>query len=95
MQANEGFRMRTRYRVERRMVRFEVDDGSESIRIELSRAGLFGNPGLIARDSRARAIAAGSRRSSSSSIAESGPAGAGKAEATAATSRRYRFRLSE
>jgi hypothetical protein len=87
--------MRTRYRVDGRIVRFEVDDGSESILIELSRASLCSNPGLIIRNSRARAIAAGSGRSSSSSRAETGPAGAGEAEATAAASRRYGFKLSE
>jgi hypothetical protein len=87
--------MRTRYRVDGRIVHFEVDDGSESIIIELSRARLYSNPDLIIRDSRARAIAAGSGRSSSSSRAETGPAGAGEAEATAAGRRRYRFKLSE
>jgi hypothetical protein len=87
--------MRTRYRVDGRIVRFEVDDGSESILIELSRASLCSNPSLIIRNSRARAIAAGSGRSSSSSRAETGPAGAGEAEATAAASRRYGFKLSE
>jgi hypothetical protein len=86
--------MRTRY-VDGRIVRFEVDDGSESILIELSRASLCSNPGLIIRDSRARAIAAGSGGSSTSSRAETGPAGAGEAKATAAASRRYGFRLSE
>ena len=88
--------MRTRYQVDRRIVHFEVDDRSESIIIELSRASLCSNPDLIIRDSRARAIAAASGRSSSSSRAETGgPAGAGEAEATAAASRRYRFKLSE
>jgi hypothetical protein len=88
--------MRTRYQVGGRIVHFEVDDGSESIIIELSRASLCSNPDLIVRASRARAIAAGSGRSSSSSRAETGgPAGAGEAEATAAASRRYGFKLSE
>jgi hypothetical protein len=86
--------MRTRYQVGGRIVHFKVDDGSESIIIEL--ASLSSNPGLIVRDSRARAIAAGSERSSSSSRAETGgPAGAGEAEATAAASRRYGFKLSK
>jgi hypothetical protein len=88
--------MRARYRVDRRIVHFEVDDGSESILIELSRASLCGNPDLIVRDGRARAIATGSGRSSSSSRAETGgPAGAGEVEATAAGSRPYGFKLSE
>jgi hypothetical protein len=88
--------MRTRYQVGGRIVHFEVDDGSESIIIELSRASLCSNPGLIICDSRARAIAAGSERSSSSSRAETGgPAGAGETEATAAASRRYGFKLSK
>ena len=88
--------MRTRYQVGGRIVHFEVDDGSESIIIELSRASLCSNPGLIVRDSRARAIAAGSGRSSSSSRAETGgPAGAGEAEAPAAARRRYGFKLSK
>jgi hypothetical protein len=88
--------MRTRYQVGGRMVHFKVDDGSESIIIELSRASLSSNPDLIVRDCRARAIAAGSGRSSSSSRAETGgPAGAGQAEATAAASRRYGFKLSK
>jgi hypothetical protein len=87
--------MRTRYQVGGRIVHFEVDDGSESIIIELSRACLCSNPGLIVRDSRARAIAAGSGRSSSSSRAETGPARAGEAEATAAASRRYGFKLAD
>ena len=87
--------MRTRYQVGGRIVHFEVDDGSESIIIALSRASLSRDPDLIVRDSRARAIAAGSGRSSSSSRAETGPAGAGEAEATAAASRRYGFKLSK
>ena len=87
--------MRTRYRVDGRIVRFEVDDGSESILIELSRASLCSISDLMIRDSRARAIAAGSGRSSSSSRAKTGPAGAGEPEATAAASRRYGFKLSE
>ena len=88
--------MRTRYRVDGRTVCFEVDDGSESIVIKLSRASpsLCSNPGLIIR-SRARAISAGSGRSSNSSRAETGSAGAGEAKATAAASRRYGFKLSE
>ena len=52
--------MRTRYQVDGRIVHFEVDNGSESIIIELSRASLCRTPGLIIRDNRARAIAAGS-----------------------------------
>jgi hypothetical protein len=88
--------MRTRYQVGGRIVHFELDDGSESIIIELSRANLYSNPDLIVRDSHARAIAAGSERSSSSSRAETGgPAGAGEAEATAAASRRYGFKVSK
>jgi hypothetical protein len=88
--------MRTRYRVDGRMVHFKVDDGSESIIIELSQTSLSSDPGLIVRNSRARAIAAGSGRSSSSSRAETGgPAGTGEAEATAAASRRYGFKLSK
>ena len=88
--------MRTRYQVGGRIVHFEVDDGSESIIIALSRASLSRDPDLIVRDSRARAIAAGSGRSSSSSRAETGgPAGVGEAEATAAASRRYGFKLSK
>jgi hypothetical protein len=90
--------MRTRYRVDGRIVHFEVNDGSESVIIELSRASLRGNSGLIIRDTRARAIAAGSAgsgRSSSSSRATTGPAGAGEAEATAVAGRRYGCKLSE
>jgi hypothetical protein len=88
--------MRTRYQVGGRIVHFEIDDGSESIIIELSRASPCSNSDLIVRDSRARAIAAGSGRSSSSTRAKTGgPAGAGEAEATAAASRRYRFKLSK
>jgi len=88
--------MRRRYQVGGRIVHFEVDDGSETIIIELSRASLSGNPDLIVRDSRARASAAGSGRSSSSSRSETGgPAGAGEAEATAAARRRYGFKLSK
>jgi hypothetical protein len=92
--------MRTRHRVDGRTVRFEADDGSESILIELSRASLrrgqqSGGPDLIVRSSRARAIAAGPGCSSSTSRAETGSAEAGKAEATAAGIRRYGFKLSE
>jgi hypothetical protein len=87
--------MCTRYRVDDRIVHFEVDDGSESIIIELSRATLCSDPGLIISDTRARAIAAGSGRSSSSSRAKTGPAGAGEAEATAVAGRRYGCKLSE
>jgi len=95
----EGIAMRTRYRGDGRTVRFEADDGSESILIELSRASLrrgqIEGPDLIVRSSRARAIAAGPGRSSSTSRAETGSAEAGKAEATAAGIRRYGFKLSE
>ena len=87
--------MRMRYRVDGRIVRFEVDDGSESILIELARASLCSNPGLIIRNSRARALAAESERSSSSSRAETGPAGTGEAKAAATARRRYGFKLSE
>jgi hypothetical protein len=77
------------------MVHFEVDDESESIIIELSRASLCSNPGLIIRDNRARAIAARSGRSSSSSRAKTGSAGVGEAEVTTAAGRRYGCKLSE
>jgi hypothetical protein len=88
--------MRRRYRVGGRIVHFEVDSGSESIIIELSRASLRSNPGLIIRESHARAIAAASGHSLSSSRAETGgPAGTGEAKATAAASRRYGFKVSE
>ena len=88
--------MRTRYRVDGRRIHFEADDGSESLRIELSQARLLcGNSDLVARSSRARAIAAGSGRSSSSSRAQTGAAGAGETEAAAAAIRRYGFKLSE
>jgi hypothetical protein len=87
--------MRMRYRVDGRIVRFEVEDGSESILIELVRASLCSNPGLIIRNSRARVLAAESERSSSSSRAETGPAGTGEAKAAATARRRYGFKLSE
>jgi len=88
--------MRRRYRVGGRIVHFEVDSDSESMIIELSRASLRSNPGSIIRESHARAIAAGSGRSLSSSRAETGgPAGAGEAEATAAAGRRYGFKLTK
>jgi hypothetical protein len=87
--------MRTRYHDhgDGRILHFEVDDGSESIVIELSRASLCSNPGSIISHTRARAIAAGSGRSSSSSRAKTGPAGAGEAEATATAGRRYGCKL--
>jgi hypothetical protein len=80
--------MRTRYQVDGRTVHFEVNHGSESVIVELSRASLCA--GLTIRDSRARAIAAGSG-SSSSSRAKTGAAVA----TAAAAGRRYGCKLSE
>jgi hypothetical protein len=88
--------MRTRYRVDGETVRLEAKDGSASIALELSRAGLGrsrpGDPGAIRRSS-ARAVSVGRGRSSSWSQAASVAAGP-EAEA-AAGGLRYKVKLSD
>jgi hypothetical protein len=88
--------MRTRYRVDGETVRLEAKDGSASIALELSRAGLGrsrpGDPGFI-RGSSARAVCVGRGRSSSLSKAVSVAAGH-EAEATAG-GLRHKVKLSD
>ena len=72
--------MPTRNRVKGETVRVEARDGSASIALELSRAGLV-------RSSFARAVCSGRARSSSSSTAASAAAGQ-QAEAAAGGLRR-------
>ena len=90
--------MRTRYRVDGRMVRLEASDGSASAVLVVSRTGSgqgpVDGPGSI-RSSDARAVCVGRGRSLSWSRARSDAAGHSEAQAEVAGNRRHRFKLSE
>jgi hypothetical protein len=90
--------MRTRYRVDGRKVRFEANDGSTSVVLEVSRTASghdpADGPGSI-RSSGARAACVGQGRSLSWSRARTEAAGHSEAQAEVAGNRRHRFKLSD
>lgn len=84
--------------VDSETVRFQADDGTEAIRLHVSRIGIKAGAGLVIRSSSARAVNSavhtGHGRSSSLSHAAAGPAGSA-AEAAVAGTPGHRLKLSD